>query len=95
MKFEFTHHSVQRMSERDIGVDEVERAVREDRIIAKYPNEKPYPSCLAVLITDSIPIHVVFSIEENNGERVVFIITVYRPDPMEWDAEYSKRRSPR
>ncbi len=83
------------MSERGIDVDEVERAVREGRIIAGYPDEKPYPSFLAVLVTDSIPIHVVYSIGEDDGERIVFIITVYRPDAMEWDAEYSTRRSPR
>jgi hypothetical protein len=72
MKLEFTRHAIMRMSERGIGVDEVEHAVREGRIIARYPDDRPYPSCLTVLITDTLPIHVLYSFTETDGEKIFY-----------------------
>jgi hypothetical protein len=95
MKFEFTRHAILRMSERGIGVDEVERAVRDGRIIARYPDDRPYPSCLTVLIANTVPIHVLYSMAETDEGKVFYIITVYRPDPAEWNNDYSERRIPR
>ena len=95
MKFEFTRHAILRMSERGIGVDEVVHAVQDGRIIARYPDDRPYSSCLTVLIAGAVPIHVLYSIAEADEEKVFYIITVYRPDPAEWNSDYSERRIPR
>jgi hypothetical protein len=91
MRFEYTRHAIQRMFEREIGPEEAERAVSDGQVIATYPDDKPYPSSFAVLVSDFIPLHVVFAAAENKEERIVYIITVYRPDPAEWDDKYSVR----
>jgi hypothetical protein len=52
-------------------------------IIEDYPTDRPYPSCLVFGMNgDGEPIHTVWAYNEQN--RWAVLITVYRPDPLQW-----------
>ena len=58
-------------------------SVLRGEIIAVYPDDRPYPSCL--IYGESFagePIHSVWAYNADTGWAV--IITVYRPDPIRW-----------
>lgn len=92
MNFRYTRHAIMRMTDRDFSTAEVEEAVIKGIIIREYPDDKPNPSALAVNIGTNGPLHVVYSISRAASESVCFIVTVYRPDPKEWNATFTKRR---
>ena len=48
-----------------------------------YPDDTPFPSRLTLGRVDERPVHVVWATATGTG-RVV-IITVYEPNPEEWD----------
>ena len=61
-------------------------------IIEKYPEDRPYPSC--VVYGDTFggePVHSVWAYNEESGFAA--IITVYRPDPTRWKPDWKTRRS--
>jgi hypothetical protein len=92
MKFRFTRHAIQRMAERGIGVEMVESIVRTGLIITHYKDDRPYPSCLVLGFDADKPWHVVYSTEGIGLDAVAHVITVYQPNPAEWDASLTKRK---
>lgn len=89
-KFKFSSHAIQRMFERDISKNEVIKSIDQGEIIASYPEDKPYPSYISMIIIDQRPIHVVFA--DNTDEKEAIIITVYIPDTTQWTVDYKSRR---
>jgi hypothetical protein len=88
-EFEFTHHALRRVVERNISESEIRQAARNGRIIEDYPDDKYSPSCLILGFTqEGRPLHIQVSYAETEKVR---IITLYEPDPDEW-IEFSKRR---
>ncbi len=89
MKIVFRLHAVERMFERRINEADVARIIKDGKIIEAYPNDKPYPSYLALGYEEGTeqPIHVVYAVHAD--ERIV--ITVYRPDPAKWNESFDKR----
>ena len=81
------------MAERGIGVDKVESIIQGGTIISRYDYDTPFPSCLALGFDAGQPWHVVYSIEETEHDTVTHVITVYRPDPLEWDGRFTKRKT--
>jgi hypothetical protein len=59
-------------------------------IIETYPDDTPFPSCLALHFMNGLPIHVVYSIDESTD--TVYIITAYRPDSAVWQESFTKRK---
>lgn len=59
-------------------------------VIEAYPDDIPYPSRLLLGTCEGRPIHVLAS--DDLLERAVVIITVYEPDPSQWDASFKRRR---
>ena len=91
MRFVYRVHAVERMFERNISESAVIEVVQTGLIIESYPNDMPYPSFLALGFENgniSKPLHVVYA---KDGEEIV-IITVYRPDPLKWSDDYTKRK---
>jgi hypothetical protein len=73
-----------------LSFDEIFYAVLDGEIIADYPDDKPYPSCLVFGRSFSgDPIHSVWAYNEQTQWAV--LITVYRPDPAKW-ANWRKRK---
>ncbi len=84
-------HAVQRMVERGISHDDVERVLAEDKQIESYPNDHPYPSRLLLGWCGARPIHVV--VADNTADNETIIITVYEPDPSRWEPGFERRKS--
>lgn len=88
----YSRHALDRMFQRGISPDVIERIAQEGSIIATYPDDKPYPSKLMLGFDGVRPIHIVMAVEPETKEYV--IVTVYQPDPALWDETYSRRRAP-
>jgi len=58
-------------------------------IIERYPDDRPYSSCLVYGECDG-PLHTVWAYNEADGWAV--LITIYRPDPRRW-INWRTRRS--
>ena len=82
-------HAVKRMFERGISADEVRYVLDTGEAIEKYPDDTPYPSRLIMVWYKGRPIHVVAA--NNSLDKEIIIITVYEPDPSEWDPECRER----
>ena len=88
-EFFFTEHAVRQMAKRDIMDDEAREAILNGEIIEEYPEDKYGPSCLIYGNTpQGRPLHVQCSLLPR-----VRVITVYQPDPNEWNENRQRRRS--
>jgi hypothetical protein len=84
-------HALQRMQERDISDDQVHRVLSEGKEIESYPADLPYPSRLVLGWFGPRPIHEVAA--ENLADNETVIVTVYEPDPNEWEPDFERRKS--
>lgn len=88
----FRVHAIQRMFHRQITEDDVRQVLQSGEAIEDYPNDLPYPSRLLLGFVGSRPLHVVAA--DNVRDQETIIITVYEPDPAQWDASFRNRRTP-
>lgn len=86
----FRLHAIRRMFERSISEEDVRDIVENGKIIAKYEDDKPYPSRLMLGWRGIRPVHVVVASNQNENEDI--IVTVYEPDAMMWDELFEKKR---
>jgi Domain of unknown function (DUF4258) len=86
----FRMHAIQRMLERNISVEEVKELLKMGKAIENYPEDKPYPSYLVLGKVSDRPVHVVAA--DNTAEVQTIIITVYKPDPKQWDSKFERRK---
>ena len=85
----FREHALLRMAERGIQRQDVRAALEQGEVIRQYPEDTPYPSRLLLHWTDGQPLHVGAALA---GKETEMIITVYRPDPALWDADFRRKR---
>ena len=88
-KITYRLHAVQRMFERKVSADEVRYVLKIGEVIEEYPDDTPYPSRLILGCYKGRRIHVVAA--NNCLDEEIIVITVYEPDPSEWDPECRKR----
>lgn len=87
-RYRYTFHGAQQRIARRIHRHDVEAAAANGEIIEDYPDHHYGPACLFLGITSGgVPLHVVCSLRET-----VDIVTVYRPDPEEWEENWRVRR---
>ena len=86
----FRVHAIQRMFQRGISEEEVKQVVVAGETIETYPEDKPFPSRLMLGWIGSRPVHVV--VADNVAAQEAIIITVYQPDPEEWEAGFKRRK---
>jgi hypothetical protein len=85
----FSGHALQRAFEREIPPAEVKAALKNGKVIADYPDDKPYPSCLLLYFTaNEEPIHVVCAF---TLQAECIVVTVYRPKPEQWNSSFTKK----
>jgi hypothetical protein len=89
-RVEFQRHAAMRMEERKVGEEEVLLALSVGQTIKVYSDDLSYPSELILCWSGSRPIHVV--VATNSVDRVKLIITVYEPDPNQWDNDFRRRK---
>mgnify|MGYP001766175509 CR=1 FL=1 len=90
MRLFYSRHAMERMFQRAISPATVERIVRKNHVVAEYPDDQPYPSCLLLGFDGARPIHVVVGYDRKRDEA--YIVTVYEPDREAWSDDFSKRR---
>ncbi|MFZ1474232.1 MAG: DUF4258 domain-containing protein [Anaerolineae bacterium] len=77
----FTDHAVRQMARRAITDQEVTDAILNGEILEDYPDDKYSPSCLILGLTkQGRPLHV-----QCSAPPRVRVVTVYQPDPKEWE----------
>ncbi len=82
-QFKVTDHAEEEAVEDDLVLDEILQSVREGKIIERYPDDFPFPSCLVFgKNEDKEAIHSVWGY--NSSTEWAVLITVYRPDPEQW-----------
>ncbi len=87
---EYRIHASQRMFRRDIHEDDVETVLKKGEIIERYDEDLPLPSLLINGRTsERKPLHVVAAI--NHTERIIVIVTAYKPDKAKWTSDFSGR----
>lgn len=86
----FRAHAIQRMFERRIDVADVRAVLDVGEVIERYPKDAPYPSRLLLGWIGSRPIHVVAA--DNAEAQETIVITVYEPDPAQWEPGFRRRR---
>lgn len=88
----YTKHAADRAIERGIWSHEVEEAIADGEIIEDYPQDKYGPSCLILGWTEANrPLHV--QITYPRPGELIKVITVYEPDPKEWQEGFRERRT--
>ena len=88
----FSGHAVRRMFESGIRRDEVVEVLLEGAVIAEYPEDTPFPSCLVLGLTAGRALHVVAALDHEM--ETCHIITAYPPDPVRWREDFKTRRRP-
>lgn len=88
-KLLFTKHTLDRMLQRQITDTEIVEALANGKIIEEYPLDYPHPSCLVLGLTVKRRyLHVVVDLTDTQ----LWIITVYEPNPDEWNADFTIRK---
>ncbi|MBE9060565.1 DUF4258 domain-containing protein [cf. Phormidesmis sp. LEGE 11477] len=89
-QFEFSKHAVDQSILRQIRVQEIREAITNGQVIEDYPEDKYGPSCLIFGSTQAQrPIHVQCSYPSRS---LVKVITVYEPNPQQWNNDFTQRR---
>ena len=88
-KITYRLHAVQRMFERKVSAEEVRYVPETGEVIEEYPDDTPYTSRLILGCYKGRLFHVVAA--NNHLDEEIIVITVYEPDPIEWDSECRKR----
>lgn len=86
----FRVHAIQRMYQRSISEPEVRHVIATGEIVEDYPDDTPYPSRLVLGWHRSRPLHVV--IADNLADQEKIVVTVYEPDPGEWEPDFKRRK---
>jgi len=85
----YRRHAIERMFQREISENDVEKALVSGSVIESYKDDKPYPSYLLLNIDNFKALHVVYAITE---EDEYIIITVYFPDTLKWENDFKIRK---
>lgn len=86
----FRVHAIKRMYERNVSEQEVRNVLATGEAVEEYPDDTPYPSRLVLGWHGSRPLHVVVADNVDDEENIV--ITVYEPDPKEWEPDFKRRK---
>lgn len=88
-KFRWSIHSLKRMRERQITVDDYKACIMNGEIIEQYPNDRPLPSCLiSGYSVDNKHLHDVLGTDN----AFIYAITAYYPSVSEWESDFKTRK---
>jgi hypothetical protein len=90
MKIHFSQHAIQQMFKRNISISHVKRTILHGEEIKSYPDDRPYPSRLLLIIENEVPLHVV--IAENSKDNEIVVITAYTPEKDIWTNDFKNKR---
>jgi len=87
----FRLHAIRRIFERNIDEQDIRYVLETGEVIAVYSDDLPYPSYLVLGYCGARPVHVVAA--DNHEGRQTIIITVYEPNPAQWDPTFRRRNT--
>ena len=88
-RFDFTEHAAERVVERNISESEIRQAGSQAVTIEEYPDDKYGPTRLLLGFTEAgRPLYIQVA---DSPSPLVRIITLYEPDPAEWE-NYERRK---
>lgn len=88
-KVMWTQHSMQRLGNRNISIDDVSACINNGKIIEEYPEDYPHPSCLVFgCDIGGEYLHVVVGCDD----QMVYVITAYRPTEDKFEADGMTRK---
>jgi hypothetical protein len=88
----FKRHAAIRMRQRNTSAVEVEQALAAGAIIEDYSKSQPLPCYLILGYTKANrPLHVVAGVDSE--DEMVWVITVYEPNIVEWEEGFTQRRT--
>lgn len=91
----WTYHVNMRLRQRGIARRMVTESTDSYRIVEYYAQSQAsryLPSHLIYAEHNGEAIHVLFAVDAEGD--TVRVITVYRPDPSEWEADFLRRKKP-
>ena len=87
-----TTHALIRMERRNILMAEILMGLETAEIVEDYSQDQRGPSVLTLVKDEAgLPIHALWGIPRNNTS-VAHLVTLYRPDPLEWHDDWKTRR---
>ena len=87
----FRVHAIQRLFQRRLAAEDVRHVLTTGTVIETYPSDTPYPSYLVLGFRGPRPIHVVAA--DNVAANETIVITVYEPQPDQWESDFRRRRA--
>jgi len=89
-KIVWTEHIAIRLRERGIKRADLIECIENGGIIEQYPDDSPFPSCLIFgRCRAGKPLHIVIGL---NPSVACCMITAYRPDLDNWQADFKTRK---
>lgn len=90
-RYRLTRHATIVRLERGIAIGAIEQALLNSEIVERYPQDRPYPSCLVLgWLASGDPLHIVCS--RGDIEPALRIVTLYEPDDTLWENDYKTRK---
>ena len=90
-KLRWTNHIFLRLVQRNISMEDVQKAILSGEIIEDYPDDYPFPSCLIFGYNcNNDIIHVVCALNDEGTE--LWLITAYIPEKEKWMSDFKTRR---
>jgi len=86
----FRVHAIQRMFARRVSAENVRQVLHSGEMIEDYSDEMPTPGGLMSGKRGRRPMHVVMA--ENIQADELVVITVYEPDPGQWQPGFRNRK---
>lgn len=85
-------HGLKGLRDDALDIDEVRGSIVTNGVIIEdYPNDQRGPSCLMLsFLSDGRPVHTCWAWHDVQSEP--FLITVYRPSPLHWQADCRTRK---
>lgn len=90
MKIIFRIHAIQRMFVRGITDTDIRYVLENGETIEDYPDDTPYSSRLVLGWRGARPLHIV--VADNIEDSQWIVVTVYEPDPNQWEANFRRRK---
>lgn len=88
----WSRHAINELISENWTRQSVEDALMSCRVIEDYPMQhRPLPDCLVLgWLAEEIPMHAVIAIDE--AQSRLFVVTVYKPSPQEWQDDWQTRK---
>lgn len=85
-----SEHALVRMFNRGIQVEDVRAVIQNGEIIANYPTDKPYPSCLILGFVLGTALHIVLA--QNAADGGCVVVTAYVPSTDIWESDFKTKK---